>query len=1155
MKALSHARARARELRAHIGSHSENLLARLREFIETQHHIEIIAVPAAAIDEGRAEVSPFERALHYDERLDRFPADLLWVLAHEFGHLTLHKRLTDLSASADPLLGSYFLSEGAAALTRYSRKAREEAEANAFASEFISPTQTILDEWLHTSGATTASIAMRRRVPERIVRAQLAEALYELLLVPTEKTEAPKPRKSAGSDTSQLEAATFTDAPALVTAGPGTGKTATLIRRVEYLIAERGAKPEQFLILTFSNDATEELRQRIAARFDDGVAAAMEISTFHGFGLSFLHTYALELDPNAAILDDAAQEELLTALIGTLDCPHLINLRDPEESVKKIRKHIGFLKDRVFNDQPITPELFAQALSAWQPSEDESESHQKAHELLMAFRAYEAAKTQRPAIDFADLIALPVRVMQSHPQLVQKLRAKYRWVLVDEYQDVSRTVALLLKSLCSSDNPPWVVGDTRQAIYRFRGAAPENVWQFPHDFPDSRIFELKTNYRSCTEVVHTANQLASLMESESDKADVFNARWKAGTTLSGVGELVVQIARASSDAVEQEGIAAQVRAWLDDGVPPHEIAVLARRNLDVRDIVVALGKLGIKATTSGLITPEGAAGDLAAVVTLPDKPAASIARIVFALGRNRFSGVTLNDVTSYLLQSIESLEPHEYPHNDPGDEEAHALLSEIRQLCECINEEMHSGDAFALMCSFLFNGSDYLRRILKNTDNASRTLTLSEIVTSLTRAAAYRYSHPDFSPTNSRIAFGQHFRNTLSSGGASVKAPANEADAVRVMTCHASKGLEFPCVIVSGQTISRVREDWWLPPALIPSREEELEQADALLFVGATRAKRALLITCAESRTGGERGLQRELTPLLSRWQKAFSIPVIRWSGEVTEKDLLTVESIWQQRHHDTRLSPGALEESNCGLRTYLEDFVGLRFPQSLRALYPLFYSSLRLTMDRIFKGAEVDLRFLSPDEAAKLFVELFAQHDQQQHPHYELYLRTGQEYTRRFARALYPLPLPVRAIEPASALQGSDLHLLPLRSDLVTMYADHQGITHAITFRPESLAKNVAKGRDGELLWSGLKSSQRLSFLMLRHQFSHLQPWVFSAADGVLYKFLWSRRAEGMTDELQRARNKWQSLTRGRFEVKLNERACDKCPVRIVCPHWLEAI
>ena len=145
-----------------------------------------------------------------------------------------------------------------------------------------------------------------------------------------------------------------------------------------------------------------------------------------------------------------------------------------------------------------------------------------------------------------------------------------------------------------------------------------------------------------------------------------------------------------------------------------------------------------------------------------------------------------------------------------------------------------------MMGAFLFDSDDYLRRLLDQPAGAERSLALGEIVTALSRAAGYRFLHLDTEPQASRKGFAQSFRAALNARSPALAPPQRSPQAIRVMTCHAAKGLEFPYVILAGQTLSRARRAYdWLPPSLMPSDQDERDQADALFFVGATRAQRA----------------------------------------------------------------------------------------------------------------------------------------------------------------------------------------------------------------------------------------------------------------------------------------------------------------------------
>ncbi|WP_143301654.1 UvrD-helicase domain-containing protein, partial [Candidatus Entotheonella palauensis] len=795
MTALTHARQRAQACRQIIGADAKGMLERVTAYLLDVHDIEVHAVNRAFLDGGRAEVSPAEGCLFYDAQLDADPAQKLVVMLHELGHLELYHRLQGDCDTPDPVLGSMYLNDGAAALARYNPRAREEAEANAFATAFLCPSDGVLAQWLEQPQMDSAALARRLGVPKSVVHAQLVEGLYRMVVEPPAPQVEPAVPTAVKSvpegDASQLAAATCTGRPVLVHVGPGTGKTATLVRRITYLIHEYEAEPEQLLVLTFSNDAADELRQRIAAQLGEAYATRIEVSTFHGFGVKFLHHHGqfLGLDTSASVLDEAGQEELVTQLLGSVACENIVALHHPEETVKQIVRHIGYLKDRLY-----TPDDFTRILEAWRVSEDAPQTYEAAMSFNAIFRAYEALKQDGQRVDFADLIALPQRILAEHHDLQTAYRTKYQWVMVDEYQDVSRSVAGLLGQLCGPDNPPWVVGDTRQAIYRFRGAAPENVELFERDFPGAQTFHLDTNYRSSQAILTVANQLAALMTPDhGDEEDAEATYWRYGSATTSSLEPTVAVAQAESDSAQYEGIAAQIGAWLEQGVCISDIAVLARRNLDVRDISLALGRHGIRAATSGAATPEGVAGDLAAIVTLPDQLRASLPRLALALGRGRFDAKTINAVIRQALDTLD--ETCRFDMDDlRGDDKT--LATEMMTVCTGLRAERFSADAFAMMCAFLFDHSHILRRILAEPPSAERTLALSDMVTCLSRAAAHRFLHLDDDPKLSRVSFAQHFRSALCSSTSSVQPPKSVPEAVRVMTCHAAKGLEFPYVIV-----------------------------------------------------------------------------------------------------------------------------------------------------------------------------------------------------------------------------------------------------------------------------------------------------------------------------------------------------------------------
>ncbi|HYV04732.1 MAG TPA: ATP-dependent helicase, partial [Blastocatellia bacterium] len=668
MRVLRYSRERGRAARHALGDEREALEERLRCHLTEKHQITIEAVSREFLRGGKGEIAPQEKTLYYWRSLDRKPQERLWVIAHEYGHLICHQRLTREATVPDPIHGSYLVRHGTGEISRYSPRSREEAEANAFAAEFLAPANEVFRRWQDDAGLDSSLLAERLGVPVNLVRAQLAQALYDLTM--EEDAETKDAVGDVLCDEKQEEAAICVDNPLLVNAGPGTGKTKTLVRRIEHLVVERKAPPETLLALTFSNDAAEELRVRVSNKLGEHIAQRIEIATFHGFGRSFLdrHGHLQGLSVDAQLIDDAGQEELLSDLIGSVDCYNIVNLRNPGETVAEIARHIRFLKDRL-----VTPEAFASHLAEWEIDEADSVKREEAEAFARLYSEYEVTKRNKQIIDFADLLAFPIRILKENLEVKTLTQDTYRWIMVDEYQDVSRAVAILLKEISRRDSPPWVVGDIRQAIYLFRGAAPENVLRFSEDFEGGINKLLRKNYRSATPIISVANQLATLMNSPDHSTAEVDRYWEAGTNIRPIGNGFEGVITANCDAAERDAVAQQIKHWIDGGVNPGNIAVLARRNIDVRNTVLELSTRGVRASASGVVTAEGAAGDLAAASIFIDRPKSCIIRLAFALGRGRFKRERLNELVSELLEKVEKVQ-------QPGEAPRESSMSELSTL-------------------------------------------------------------------------------------------------------------------------------------------------------------------------------------------------------------------------------------------------------------------------------------------------------------------------------------------------------------------------------------------------------------------------------------------------------------------------------------------
>lgn len=1123
MRSTEAARAAGRLERARIGQGQtreelrDRLIGRLADL-----GIDVIAVSSAQMEGSRANIDGESGVVKYDETLSL--DEVVKELAHEMGHVVLHGRVTDRSAPLDPVLSSAYADSGPAAIARYSPQVREEVEANAFALEFVCPSDEVFSMWQVERQLTIEALASLFGVSGQVIRVQLANALHD---VAVGRVGARVPKGDPVMLTEdQLRAASCTGRPVLVDAGAGTGKTATLIGRVEFLLRERKARPEQILVVTFSNEAAQELSDRVGDRFGAEIAKAITVSTFHGLGMEFLHFHgnAIGYDESPTLIDEDAQAELIYEILGRVSCSDPALLRDPWEVAVRFVEHINHCKHAL-----ITPDVLSNAVQS-DPTVGKAGA-----ELVEVYREYERAKYAAGLVDFADLIMLPLRILDTMISVRDAWRTRYPWVMVDEFQDVSRATSRLLRALCGPTNPPWVVGDARQAIYRFLGASPENVSNFRAEFPDAELFSLEVNYRSSEPVVAVANNLADLMAASS--TGKVHA-WRRGANIDPLGPEPVVLAEAISDYAESAGVVEQVRAWIErDGVLPGDIAVLARRHVDVRSTMLGLKGAGIKAQAAGLLTAEGAAGDLAAALVIADATQAAFPRLGYALGRGFHSPQIINELARQMFAA---------------DAAGGPLFDQIGAVQAKAEDEKFSGDGWVALTSFLFESSHYLRRVLDAADTAERAVTLIEIVSTLSLAAAYRATHPDLVPREARIGFAERLRIRLTETVPLPLMPKPRSDAVRVMTCHAAKGLEFGCVVVAGQTVPRMPPKYpWLPTALRPASSEDDAQADSLLFVGVTRAKRAVVVSWPTHAGQGPNARDKKVVPLLDSWRHQATLPVRAWNAYGSDAVTAVGRPVWGFPERGT-LKASALG-AVCPLLTYLENILGMRFPEEDLALYPRFFAAVRRALRQIVILANQTGRRVTESEVAGILDVEWPSDRFSDHPHFDLYRSEAQRIAQGFASAFAPGAVGSVMLEPELDVIGGTRGP-KLLLDLVAYFREPTGRVVAIAFRPESYA---AKAKNGALAWSTL-ATKRTSFVLAEANVGATTAVLYSGADRATYAYSLqsrNRKEDSVGKEAAELAGRYRALATGDFTTPVNSFRCDRCRARVSCPHWLGAL
>ena len=365
----------------------------------------------------------------------------------------------------------------------YGAHERRELQANVFARAFLFPPIARAADVRRPSPD-----GVRHRQAARFAGAARAPANPRCdpsAASPTdEDSESPLARPSR-PDPAQDRAAAHRGTPFQLQAGPGTGKTKTLVKRILSLL-EEGVDPASILVLTFSNRAAGELAERVSAAAPDK-APKIWIGTFHAFGLDLVRRYYEEfkLPPDPALFDRSDAIAVLEEILPTLPLVHYRNLWDPALILKEILSAISRAKDELYDDKG----YLALAKKMEEDAGDDEEKQtaaKKCLEIAAVYERYERAKADHKAVDFGDLIMGPTRLLENNKAIQAAIQLRHRHVLVDEYQDVNRASVRLVKAIAGDGKRLWVVGDARQSIYRFRGASSVNMASFKADVSNGR---------------------------------------------------------------------------------------------------------------------------------------------------------------------------------------------------------------------------------------------------------------------------------------------------------------------------------------------------------------------------------------------------------------------------------------------------------------------------------------------------------------------------------------------------------------------------------------------------------------------------------------------------------------------------------------------
>lgn len=786
-------------------------------------------------------------------------------VAHELGHAILGDGAPVEPCEIDPSRPAETAPVGEDRVLDYSRRQRREVQMDLFARELILPRSVA--RRLHVEeGLTAGTIAERLGASFAVIAQQLLDALLLPAIEPRLETAEPP---AVELDPSQIAAAGHRGGPMLVEAGPGTGKTRTLVDRIDGLLAE-GVDPRDFLVLTFSNKAAGELAERIGAKRSEE-AAAMWVGTFHAFGLDLVrrHHAALGFRAEPRVMDRVEAIELLEPESTRLGLSHYKDLWNPARKLSDILGAISRAQDEL-----VDPEAYARLAEAMASAAGDDPARriaaEKAAEIARVYARYQAIKREKNAVDFGDLITLPIDLLRDHPEVLADLQSRYRHILVDEYQDVNRASVELLKCLSPQGLNLWVVGDVRQSIYRFRGASPFNVDRFGlEDWPGGMRPRLEVNYRSRTEIVDAYTAFARDMTAGAGRAPSLRAR-------RGASGHPVQNRRFLDTDGEAPALAEAIQEMRDAGFAWRDQAILCSGNDRLGRLGSELERRGVPVLYLGSLFERPEIQDLLSWLSLLTDPRAM--GLVRATPLSE--GLALADVHG-LLAALRS-EDHvpmgwgARPPNEATPSGGEALV----RIATALRGFTPADDPWTILASVLLDRTRLAADIAGATETAHRARGIA-----IWQFMNFLRTQPGGGGHDPVRRLLDRIRRLVSLGDErdlrQLPAAAQGIDAVRLMTMHGSKGLEFPVVHLPGLNLNALPRAFITPACPPPDglagepgmraldllKASHEDEQECLFYVALSRARdRLLLYSARQTKSSGNRKpAVRQPSPFVAR--------------------------------------------------------------------------------------------------------------------------------------------------------------------------------------------------------------------------------------------------------------------------------------------------
>ena len=609
-----------------------------------------------------------------------------------------------------------------------------------------------------------------------------------------------------GLNDKQYEAVVNTEGPCLVIAGAGSGKTKVLTHKIAYLIGEKGAKPWDILAITFTNKAANEMKERIANLVGDD-AKDIWMGTFHSICVRILRRFIdrIGFDSSFIIFDTSDQRTL----------------------VKNCMKDLA-IDDKLFNDRSVLSEISNAKNEMLEPEQYTARANSdfRKEKIATVYELYQKRLKENNAIDFDDIINYTIKILMENPDVLEYYANKFKYVLVDEYQDTNKAQFTLVTLLASKNGNITVVGDNDQGIYSFRGADISNILNFERDFPGTKIIKLEQNYRCTGNILKAANSVIKNNEVKYKKE-----LW----TQNEEGNLP-KVYQADNEYDEATYIVTEIEHLKREEYYKYsDFAILYRMNTQSRAIEDILRRENVPYKIVGGLKfyERKEIKDIIAYLRLIQNSADNLSLKRIINEPKRGIGKTSLDKVEAIAEQNETSMYEVIKHADQYG--LNRVYLNSREFVNVIEELKDKKDEIVI--------SELIKTTLKKTGYTKaledeNTIEAENRIENLEEFLTVAIEFEEEYAENSLSQFLEGI--TLSSDIDNVE---EDEDSVTLMTLHSAKGLEFPVVFLVGM------EEGIFPGYKSISEPKELEEERRLCYVGITRAKEHLYLTCSKQRT------------------------------------------------------------------------------------------------------------------------------------------------------------------------------------------------------------------------------------------------------------------------------------------------------------------